>query len=131
MSKSGNIKYSINGVSFEKELFDSVRKDQLSATEVFSIRNMEQRRIAYEFMDKIKMRDLDGYTVLNKEADTYGYEMKIIKFILEGYEKPFIFLNCFCPSTGREYFIETQQTECNKAKAKSFGLEEIEFTEEF
>src|SRR3990167_6874921 len=65
---SANLKtatYKIRGVEFKKELFDKVRKDKLSAEEVFALENLEQRRIAYELMDKVKMKALDNYKILD------------------------------------------------------------------
>src|SRR3990167_5020209 len=65
---SANLKtatYKIRGVEFKKELFDKVRKDKLSAEEVFALENLEQRRIAFELMDKVKMKALDNYKILD------------------------------------------------------------------
>jgi hypothetical protein len=120
--------FTIENVRFDKSLFDKVRKDILTAQEVFAIVNMEQRRIAYQRMDKNKMKDLPNLKVLNKvKNDGYGYPMKVISFTVEGYDKPFKFLNCFDPSTGREYFLETQSDTCWIAKNKSFGIEDKNF----
>lgn len=49
---------------------------------------------------------------------------------MKNFDSPFYFLNCFCQSTKREYFIETRETDCWKAKQKSFGIG-IKFDEEF
>jgi hypothetical protein len=126
-----NARYSINNIKFEKELFDKVRKDLLTAEEVFKLDNIEQRRIAYEFMDKIKMKQLSNYTVLDTTIDKYDNKMELINFTVNGFDKPFKYLYCVCPSTKREYFVETQQDTCLKAKSKSFGMEDIEFNEEY
>ena len=124
--------YRISAVQFNRDLFDKVRHDDLSAQEVFSITNMEQRRIAYERMDKIKMKDMPGFKTLHEVADDgRGYPMKVVSFTVEGYNEPFKFLNCFCPSTGREYFLETKQDTCEVAKAKSFGFDRLTFDEEY
>jgi hypothetical protein len=132
LEREGNIIYKINNVQFEKELFDKVRKDQLTAAGVFAINNMEQRRIAYEKMNKAKMSALPNLKVLDTvKDDGYGYPMRVISFTIEGYDKPFRFLNCFCPSTGREYHPETQQNTCHAAKSKSFGFDSIEFDKEY
>ena len=117
------IVYRINSVQFPRNLFDSVRHGELSAAEVFAISNMEQRRVAYERMDKIKMKDLDGLAVLDEVADDgHGYPMRIVSFNLPRVSEPFLFLNCHCPSGGREYYLETRQEDCWAAKAASFGL---------
>ena len=72
------------------------------------------------------MKELD-YKILDEvENDGYGYSMKIYSFELEGFNSPFYFLNCFCPSTGREFMLETRQISCWKAKMNSFGLNEKE-----
>ena len=132
LSCKGKITYKINNVEFVKELFDKVRKDQLTAQEVFAIQNMEQRRVAYEKMDKIKMRELPNLKVLEeRKEDGCGYPDKVISFTLEGFNEDFRFYNCFDPSTGREYFLETRQVTCAKAKAKSFGFDEIVFDKEY
>ena len=120
--------FTIENVRFDKPLFDSVRQDLLIAQEVFAITNMEQRRIAYQRMDKAKMKDLPNLKILDEvKNDGYGYSMRVISFTVEGYDKPFKFLNCFDPSTGREYFLETQEDTCWIAKNKSFGIDDENF----
>ena len=134
LGREGNIQYSINNVQFDKTLFDAVRKGTLSAQEVFAITNMEQRRVAYEKMDKIKMRELPNLIVLDKiDDDGHGHPMQLISFTLAGFKQPFKFLNCTDSSTGREYFLECFSSKtCKEAKAKSFGLDLcVTFTEEW
>jgi hypothetical protein len=116
--------YYLEGVKFNLDLFNKVRKGKLSAKEVFSLENIEQRRIAYQIMDKAKMKDLENYKILNRvKDDGYGYKMLLVSFTQEGYDTPFKYLNCFCPSTGREYFLETDKDTCWKAKYESFGID--------
>ena len=104
------------------ELVNKILGDKLTAEEVFNIENTEYRRVAYENMDKIKMKKLKNYKVLDKvEDDGYGYPMKIISFQVR--ELTLKYLNVFCPSTGREYYLETQKVTCKEAKARSFGLD--------
>jgi hypothetical protein len=57
--------------------------------------------------------------------------MRIVSFVIAGFDKPFLYLHCVCPSTKREYFLETKQETCELAKAKSFGMESVEFSEEW
>jgi hypothetical protein len=92
---------------------------------------MEQRRVAYEKMDKVKMAELPDLKVLDESLDKYGLNQRIISFNIDGFNKPFLFYHCICPSTAREYYLETKQNNCAAAKSKSFGLENIEFTEEW
>jgi len=103
LSQTGKIRYYINRVEFQKSLFDSIRHGELSAQQVFAITNMEQRRVAYEKMDKTKMAELTGLKVLGEGTDKHGNAERIISFDVEGFNKPFLFYHCICPSTGREY----------------------------
>ena len=130
LSQKGDINYKINNVEFYKDLFDKVRKDQLTASEVFQLSNTEQRRVAYERMDKIKMKDLVS-KVLDKRKDNYENPERLCEFDIEGLKTTIKFFNCICTSTGREYFIETDENTCKLAKAKSFGQEQLDFEEEW
>ena len=124
----------IHGVRFEDAgLWQSIAAGTLSAAEVFAIPNMEQRRVAYECMDKLKMKELPNFTIVDQVADDgCGFPMQIISFTLKGFNRPFLFLNGFCPSGGREYFLETQQSDCWEAKAASFGLDRsVEWVAEY
>ena len=132
LAREGNIEYRINAVAFDKTLFDKVRRDELTAQEVFALSNMEQRRVAYEKMNKSKMSALPNLKVLDEvKDDGHGYPMKIVSFTVTGFDKPFRYLNCFCPSGGREYYLETQQDTCQAAKGMSFGDENIKFDQEW
>ena len=130
--KGGKEFYYLHGINFEKKWWTKVVKDKLSPEEIFAIDNLEHRRIAYEFMDKTKMKSLKDYKVLDEvKDDGYGYPMKIISFTVKNVDEPLKYLNVFCPSTGREYFIGTKYEKCLEAKAQSFGFEEIEFIKEW
>ena len=131
--KDGTEIYKINGVLFEKELWAKIVKGEILAKEVFAIENMEQRRIAYELMDKRKMLELPDLKVLDLVVDDgYGTPMKVISFKVKEFDKPFMFLNCFCPSTGREYFLQTDKETCADAKMGSFGFTgDIKFNSEY
>jgi hypothetical protein len=128
---SGTGMYFLKGIEFTKEWHTKIVNDQLTPEEILAIDNTEHRRVAWEFMDKKKLEGLDGFEVLDKvKNDGKGYPMRIIQFnhpdagIIRYY-------NCFCPTTGREYYLGTEETTCEKAKAKSFGLEEVEFINEW
>ena len=125
--------YKLNGVTFEKKWWTKVVKDKFSPEEIFAIDNLEHRRIAYEYMDKTKMKKLKDFKVLDETIDVYKNPMKVISFSVKNVEEPLKYLNVFCPTTGREYFIGTAEDKCNQAKAKSFGFkeEEIEFIQEW
>jgi hypothetical protein len=125
--------YYLNNVTFKKEWFDKIRKDQLTAEEVFAIDNIEHRRVAFEFMDKAKMKQLKNYKILDEKIDEKGNPMKILSFTVQNMREPLKFYNCICPSSKREYFVGTDKDTCVEAKAGCWGLkaEEIEFVEEW
>ncbi len=123
--------YYISGTSFEKELWQKISDGSITPQEVFKIENLEQRRVAYENMDKAKMKSLPNYKILEEKIDEQGNSEKVIEFTVEGFNDPFRYYQCICPSTKREYFVETKQLTCAKAKSMSFGKEEIKFDEEF
>ena len=123
--------YFILGVEFDKELYLNVLGDKLSAQEVFAIENIEQRRLAYQYMDKRKMKELDNYKILDSKIDRYDNKMELVSFSLSGFDSPFKYLHCICPSTGREYFIETDKNKCEIAKSSSFGFNRLKFKEEW
>ena len=129
--KGGKEFYLLHGVKFEKTWWDKIVNDKMSAKTVLAIDNTEHRRIAYEYMDKAKMKALKGYKVLDEvKDDGKGYGMKIISFDLKNIGE-IRYLNCFCPSTGREYFIGTNKDKCWEAKNASFGLDNITFINEW
>ena len=123
--------YHLHGVRLEKEWWTRIVNDTMTPEEIFAIDNLEHRRIAYEYMDKTKMKQLKDYKVLDEGKDEKGNPVKIISFTVKGLDEPLKYYNCHCPSTGREYFIGTNENTWKLAKAKSFGLDEIDFIEEF
>ena len=134
LKKKGNFVYQLSGVIFEKEWFDKIRKDKLSAEEVLAIDNTEHRRVAFEYMDKTKMKQLKDFKILDKvKDDGYGNPMNIWSFTIQNMDRPLKFLNCFCPTTKREYFLGTDKDKCWEAKAGLIGFEakDIEYVKEW
>lgn len=131
--KDGKSFYYLQGVEFEKELWGKVIKNKLSARQVFALKNMEQRRVAYSMMDKAKMKALKDYKVLDEGIDHKGKPHKIISFNVAGFDKPFIYYQCVDSTTDREYFVETDKDKCWEAKAALFGLKanEIQWNKEW
>ena len=56
--------------------------------------------------------------------------MKIIRFDIDEVWEIFLY-NCFCPSTKREYHLETHSKTCEEAKSMSFWDNSIKFDLEF
>ena len=132
IDKNGdNFEYRLHNVVFSREWFLKIKNDELTPDEVFAINNIEHRRVAFEFMDKIKMKQLKDFKVLDEKKDEQGNQMKVISFIVQNMDKPLKFYNCICPSSKREYFVGTNETTCDKAKASSFGLVDVEFINEW
>jgi hypothetical protein len=132
ISWPGEKLYFLHGVQFEKEWWEKIKDDTLTPEEVFAIDNLEHRRIAYEFMDKAKMKRLKDFAILDEvKDDGRGYPMKIISFKVKEVEEPLKYYNCHCPTTGREYYIGTNEETCLKAKARSFGFGDVVFTNEW
>lgn len=77
------------------------------------------------------MKDLKDYKVLDEEIDTKWNIMKIISFNVQNMKDDLIFYNCICPSTKREYFVQTNKLKCKQAKDSSFGLDNVEFVNEW
>ena len=127
-----NADYKLNNVNFSREWFMKIKNDELTPDEIFAIDNIEHRRIAYEFMDKSKMKQLKDYVVLDEVSDDgNGYPMKIVSFTVQNMKEPLLFYNCHCSTSGREYFIGTDKKTCYEAKNASFGLENVEFIKEW
>src|SRR3990167_6951937 len=113
------------------EWINKILGDKLTAEEVFAIDNIEHRRVAYQYMDKSKMKQLKDYKILDTGTDEKGNPAKIVSFTVQNMKEPLLFYDCICPSSGREYFIQTEKKTWKEAKATSFGLEEVEFINEW
>jgi len=132
--KGGVEFYYLNGVNFKKRLWTKIVKDKLSAKYVLTkINNAEQRRIAWELMDKTKIKKLKGLKILDEQIDGKGKKMRIFTFTVKGFNTPFYIYEGIDASTNRKYFLETQSTNVWDAKAGFIGFkpEELEFVEEY
>src|SRR3990167_9294018 len=114
------------------EWINKILGDKLTAEEVFAIDNIEHRRVAYQYMDKSKMKQLKDFKIIEEDTDEKGNPVKIISFTVQNMKEPLIFYNCICPSSGREYFIQTEKKTWKEAKASSFGFNtSVEFLDEW
>ena len=79
-----------------------------------------------------KMKTLKDFTILDEETDNKGNQMKIVSFTIQNMKDPLVFYNCICPSSGREFFIQTEKKTWKEAKASSFGFNtSVEFLDEW
>ena len=131
IKRQWDINYKLQWVNLEKKWFLKIIQDKFNPEELFAIDNIEHRRLAYQYMDKLKMKQLKWYKILDEKIDEKWNPMKIVSFNIQNMKDDLIFYNCFCPSTLREYFIQTKEKTCDKAKAMSFWLEEIEMINEW
>ena len=132
VSTRENSQFFINDVELPFEWFEKIRKDTLTPEEVFAIDNVEHRRIAYEMMDKTKMKSLKDYKVLDKGIDEKGKKVEIVSFTIQNMNEPLLFYHCFDSSTDREYYIQTDKKTWKGAKARQFGFdEEVQFINEW
>ena len=129
--KGGAEQYYLRGVRFDQDWWQKIVNDELDPETIFAIDNLEHRRIAYEYMDKTKMKQLKDFKVLDEQVDEKGNQMKIVSFTVKGVDESLKYYNCFCPSTGREYFVGTDKDKCIEAKAASFGLSDVGWVNEW
>ena len=127
----GNSVFVINDTKLPFEWFEKIRKDALTAEEVFAIDNIEHRRIAYEYMDKAKMKALKNFKILDAGVDEKGKDVKIISFNVQNMKEDLIFYNCIDASTDREYFLQTKETTWKEAKDALFGMKNVEWVNEW
>src|SRR3990167_9344013 len=104
------------------EWINKILGDTLTAEEVFAIDNIEHRRVAFERMDKIKMKALKDFKVVDEQIDSKGNQMRVLSFTIQNMKTPLKFYNCICPSSKREYFIGTDKDTCLEAKASCWGF---------
>ena len=125
--------YYLCGVKFEKEWWDKIRRGELSAEEVFAIDNVEHRRVAYEMMDKEKMKELKNFKVIDEGIDEKGKSAKLISFNVQNMEEDLMFYNCIDASTDREYWLQVKNDikTWKQAKDSMFGLLEVEWVNEW
>jgi len=132
VATKNNSVFEINNVELPLKWFNKIRKDELTVEEVFAIDNIEHRRIAYEMMDKTKMKTLKNYKVLDEGIDEKGKKVKLVSFNIQNMKENLIFYNCFDASTNREYWLQMDGTKTWKeAKNSMFGLKNVEWIKEW
>ena len=91
--------------------------ETLSAREILDERNAERRRVMIERMGYLRFAEDAKAKVLNTDQDPGG-QRQLLRIELEG-DEPLVGLACFCPSTGRQYFLRVPPTTktCRQAAA--------------
>lgn len=105
-------------ISIENDLFDKLKNNTLTVSEILKVPNTEKRRVLWKYSNKNWLNQIGK--LLDKTIDEQWKIMKIWEIKIDG--KPALFYNCICPSTDREYFLWTQEKKCWDAKYKSWGI---------
>jgi len=123
----------LNRVCFkDKSWVFKIVNDELSAEEVFAIDNIEHRRLAYEYMDKRKMKELEDFEIIDKGIDEKGKEVEVVSFTVQNMDEPLLFYHCIDSSTDREYYLQTDKKKWKEAKARQFGfVDEVTWVNEW
>jgi len=119
--------YYINWIHLEEEIFYKIVKDELTVEELLAIENNDTRAIAYEYFGKEKFKN-EPHKILDSQIDWKGNEMKIVDFENEKIWRYYVWI---CPTTKKTHYLATTMNTCKKAKARSFGLDNIIFDNEF
>ena len=90
--------YWIEGVKFDKDLWQKVVGKKMSFKEIMAIKNIEQRMVALKMMDAEKLLKESKAKLLDKSEK--GNELYLIENV---FSQPAYFLKYVCPSTGRVY----------------------------
>ena len=98
--------------------------ETLTAQEILAEENAEIRRVMIERMGYLRFAEDAGAKVLNKDEDAGG-PRQLLRIKLEG-DEPLVGLSCFCPSTGRQYFLRVPPNTktCHQAAAWIAGFDD-------
>ena len=100
------------------------RPETLSAREVLEERNAEIRRVMIERMGYLRFAEEAGAKVVDRDEDAGG-QRQLLRIKLED-DEPLVGLSCFCPSTGRQYFLRVPPATktCHQAAAWMAGFDD-------
>jgi len=98
--------------------------DTLSAREILEERNAERRRVMIERMGYLRFAEDAKAKVLDKDQDPGGQRQLLCIKLKD--DEPLVGLACFCPSTGRQYFLRVPPTTktCHEAAAWIAGFDD-------
>lgn len=103
------------------------RPKKIRPEEVFGQRNAEVRRVMLERMGTQRLMQMTSSRVVDSDQDAGGLRRLIYFRISQAWgREEYHFLNCFCPSTGREYLLQVPMTvvTCHAAAAWLAGFDE-------
>lgn len=100
------------------------RPETITAKEISNEPNAELRRVKIEQMGFDRYIEAVGAKRINSDTDPGG-KRELLMFD-EHQAEPIVCLNCFCPSTGRQYFLRVPPTikTCHAAAAWMAGFDD-------
>lgn len=104
------------------------RPKSIRPEEIFTQRNAEIRRVMLERIGTNRLMQKTSSRVVDNDSDSGGVRRLIhfrVKLPSRGVRNEYRFLNCFCPSTGREYLLQVSPDvgTCRAAAAWLAGFE--------
>ena len=114
--------YFISGVRFNHELWQKIISRALTAKEILSLSNMEQRMIA------LKLKGLENVlSELKAETISKTERNELLRVDEVFGEEPAYFLRYTCPSTGRVYLkgVDPEWVESNDDKIAATNLADV------
>jgi hypothetical protein len=150
--RNGDKNYFINGVSFQRVIWEKVITDNVDPFEILKIQNQEQRQAALSviplqnILKRTKASCISSFTRANppRRSKEYVVEYQKLNFnnqvkLFEVYGGYFNFeenvkiVSYFCPSTGREYFdfVPPHINRASEAMAWKFDVKEEDYLDNF
>ena len=124
--KDGYELYYINGVNFDKELWQKVIDKKLPAKKILQLQNIEQRYIALKLYGAENLlKELKAKQIDRSERGNELYELKNLVP-----NRSLKLLKYLCPSTKRQYvkFVPDEMTKADEAQAWSFSITPMEYS---
>ncbi len=105
------------------------RPKKIAPEEIFQQHNVEVRRVMLERVGTNRLMQMTNSRVIDSDHDAGGLRRLIhfrIQTQAQWVDEELRFLNCFCPSTGREYLLQVPQTvtTCHAAAAWLAGFDD-------
>ena len=109
------------GVPINKRI--AFEPESITASEVLAETNAEIRRVMIDRMGYLKFAEAAGAKLLDSDTDPGG-KRELLQIELPE-DEPLVGLACFCPSTGRQYFLRVPPTvkTCHQAAAWMAGFD--------
>lgn len=110
------------GVPVSREI--AFNPDAITSKQVLAAPNAEVRRVMIERMGYLEFATQSKARTLDVDKDAGG-ERKLLKIGLED-DEDLVGLSCFCPSTGRQYFLRVppDTKSCHQAAAWIAGFDD-------